>query len=343
MMKKIAIMTIESNNFGNRLQNYALQEVLVGLGFEVETIRREKARNPKELILKKIKNVVHFILQTKSAKFDSFNRNIVWSKWSATADIAQIGMIEGYDFFVSGSDQVWNPYYKFVGRSDLLYFVPNYKKISYAASFGVNEIPDDKKQMYQELLLPFKELSVREEQGKSIVYQLTGREAFVVLDPTMLLEQSNWEKLERKPFCKFPSEYILLYALGEKSDKFKCAVSKYGQIYEVFDIRTKNTREIAIGPAEFLYLIHHAQMIITDSFHATVFSILYHKKVMTFNRKGINMNSRIRSLAKTLKLEDKMDEEGNLILVQDIDFDEIDENIKKEKLKSIEFLNRSLN
>lgn len=345
MMKKVAIVTIQSNNFGNRLQNYALQEVLKKMGLEVETIRREKVLNLKELMIKKVKESAHFILQTKPAKFDLFNKNIVWSKWHATADDAQTEMVEKYDFFICGSDQVWNPYYKFVGKSDLLYFAPSYKKISYAASFGVNEVSDKKKSLYRELLLPFKAISVREEQGKKIVYELTGRNASVVLDPTMLLEQSDWKKLERKPSYKIPSEYVLLYALGEKSDEFERTLSRCAQSYQVFDVRKRNTKgkEIAIGPAEFLYLIDHAQIIMTDSFHATVFSLLYHKKVMTFKRKGMNMNSRIVSLAKILNLQDRMDEDGNFILVENIDFNEIDDNLKIARKDSIEFLSDALN
>lgn len=342
---KVGIVTIESNNFGNRLQNYALQEVLKGFGFEVETIRREKPLRLNGKMIKNVKELFQFVLQTKGAKFSSFNKNIIRSKWYATANDAQEGLAENYDFFVSGSDQVWNPHYKFTGKTDLLYFAPEEKRVSYAASFGVNYIPAEKKGLFKEELCSFKKISVREEQGAQIVFELTGKTAEVVLDPTFLLEKSAWRKLEKKPSCKVPSPYILVYALGEKSDSFKQELKKYEQTNKIFDIRSCDLRgrEIPAGPGEFLYLISHADMIMTDSFHAAVFSLIYHKKVMVFKREGLNMNSRIDSLAGELHLRDKMDENGNLILIQNMDYGRFEDYLGKEKEKSMEFLKKAFN
>lgn len=340
-MKKVAIVTIESMNFGNRLQNYALHQVLKFHDYYVKTLHRNHIVGGCKANLKRC---VQNILQTKGSKFRQFDSNIEYSSVIIGGDDYPQDLSEQFDYFIAGSDQVWNPHYNFVGTSDLLAFAKPKQRISYAASFGVNEIPDEKKEVYAENLRLFKALSVREKRGAEIIKELTGRNAQVVLDPTMLLTSEQWSKVERKSKFTPKKKYALVYSLGEKSVDFEKAINLYGKEMEIFDIRSlqKNGREIPVGPAEFLYLIHHAELILTDSFHASVFSILFHKRFITLKRLGIDMSSRIVSLANTIGAVDKFDEKNNLDCSDGLDFVMVDQLIEVERKNSINFLKKAL-
>lgn len=341
-MKKIAIVTIVTINYGNRLQNYALQCVLEKLGYSVTTLRRESKT---EGLKQKIKVTAQSLLQTKGAKFRNFNSNIHFANETVTRDDYPKELRDSYSYFIVGSDQVWNPHYDFVaGKCDFLEFARDNQKISYAASFGVSEIPSERKIEYAEYLKTFKAISVREKQGSKIVEELADRKATVVLDPTLLLDEIEWKKVEKKPaFCP-KKEYVFVYALGGKTDLFKDKIKQLKDKYEIFDVRSlqKNRKELPVGPSEFLYLIRNAEEVLTDSFHATVFSIIFHKKFITFNRPGLNMNSRIESLAELVGIVNRMTECGDLNGEAEIDYVKVDEILDKERKKSIDFLKNAL-
>ena len=338
---KIAIVTIESFNYGNRIQNYALQQVLRSLGYSTKTLHRiQHSKGIKD----KVKYIIQKILQTKGSKFRQFDSNVEYSNVIIGANDYPKDLSEQFDYFIAGSDQVWNPHYNFVGTSDLLAFAKPEQRISYAASFGVDEIPDEKKKVYTENLSQFKALSVREKKGAEIIKELTGREAQVVLDPTMLLSSEQWSKIERKSKFTPKKKYALVYSLGEKSADFKNSIKHYANEMVIFDIRTtqKNGRELPVGPAEFLNLIHNAELILTDSFHASVFSVLYHKRFITFKRPGIDMSSRIVSLANTIGAKDKLDGDNNLDCSNGLDYVLVDQLIESERKQSIDFLKKAL-
>lgn len=342
-MKKIAIVTIESVNYGNRLQNYALQSVLQSIGYDVKTFHREIiVCNLKE----RLKRLIQNLFQTKASKFRQFDCNIEFSNIVIGRDNFAIGLSSQFDYFVVGSDQVWNPYYDFVaGKCDFLTFASDNQKISYAASFGVSEIPLDRVKDYAENLKTFNAISVREKQGARIVKDLANREAVVVLDPTLLLKASEWEKVEKKSNYKPKSKYVFVYALGTMCERFKNKIEELKKEYEIFDVRTiqRNGKELPVGPSEFLYLLRNADFVLTDSFHATVFSILYHKRFITFNRLGINMNSRIESLAELIDIQECINKYGELECDEIIDYTIVDKILVKERKKSIDFLKEALN
>ena len=320
-MKKIAIVTIESANYGNRLQNYALQTVLQSMGVEVKTLHRETIDcSAKE----QIKRLMQNIFQTKASKFRRFDGHIEFSKIVIGRDYYPIGISSQFDYFVVGSDN---------------------QKISYAASFGVSEIPLDRVKYYAEKLKTFSALSVREKHAARIVKDLTNREATVVLDPTLLLKASEWKIVENKSKYMPKSKYVFVYALGTMCQRFKDKIRSLEKEYVIFDVRAiqKNGRELPIGPAEFLYLLRNADFVLTDSFHATVFSILYHKRFITFNRLGINMNSRIKSLAELIDIQEWINKYGELECEKIIDYTSVDEILARERKKSIDFLREALN
>ena len=114
--------------------------------------------------------------------------------------------------------------------------------------------------------------------------------------------------------------------------------------YEIFDVRSvqKNGKELPIGPSEFLYLIRNAEEVLTDSFHATVFSIIFHKKFVTFNRPGLNMNSRIESLAELTGAKNRLTEYGDLNCETEINYVNVDRILEEERRKSFDFLKDAL-
>ncbi len=344
-MKKVAIITIQSRNYGNRLQNYALQEIIKSFGLQVDTLRRGKKPKRKEQIKRNFKYFFQKLLKTKGAKFTRFEKNIKKSSLYITANNAPKELNDKYDYFVVGSDQVWNPYYEFLGKVDLLYFADNRKKIAYAASFGVDELPDSEEVKYKKYLKKFASISVREEAGAKIVNALIEENVPVVLDPTMLLSASQWEKVEKKPECFPKQKYVLIYSLGTRSQEFKDTIAKVKEkkCYRVIDIleRKHNGLEYPIGPAEFIFMLHYAELILTDSFHAAVFSILFHKKVQVFNREDQKLNSRIINLFKMCGLEKNM-KIGCFDIGGTEDFSIVDEKIEINKKKSIDYLKKSL-
>ena len=279
----------------------------------------------------------HFVF-TKGAAFDDFEKKINKSKWYALANSVYDGLDSKYDFFIAGSDQIWNPYYSFVGSTELLVFASSKKKISYSASFGVDKIPGEKIEKYKAALSDFSYISVREDAGAKIIEDLTGKEAEVVLDPTLLLEAEDWRKIARRPKTCPKDRYTLLYFL-DTTNKY----TKKEEMENVFDIRMKkNGRELPIGPEEFIYLFDNAEKVITDSFHATVFSIIFRKPCITLTRPGIDMSSRISSLVKHLGIEECIEDDGSLVIDERIDYAIVDDRIKFEKNKAIDFLEKAL-
>lgn len=344
MNNKIAIVTIDSINYGNRLQNYALQEVIKSYGYTVETLQRSRPISKKKQISKWVKGVGQTLLQTKGAKFEAFNKNINRSKYYAAGNETSPNLAQKYKYFVAGSDQIWNPHYSFIGESDFLIFARPEQKIAYAASFGVSSIPDDCMKKYANYLSDFKAISMREDTGTDIVKKLTGKEAVTVLDPTMLLTASEWRKLGKAPSCMPKKQYVLIYSLGERSIEFDNMISwvKNQGEYEIVDVRekTKSGREWEVGPAEFLFLIDNASMLLTDSFHGTVFSILFHTKACVFERPGLAMGSRIDTLLNMTGISDFRynNETYKLLIDAKIDFDCSDQKIRVEQQKSRSFL-----
>lgn len=222
------------------------------------------------------------------------------------------------DIYICGSDQIWNPHFK-RGRNDPGYFLAfapkGAKKIAYAPSFGCSDLPPKAKEDIKELLADYHAISVREESGIDIVRKYADREAKLVLDPTMLRTPEQWKALAGLPEG-IPKKYILCYRFAE-SEHTKETIRQMSQELGLPVISlplsdegmkdTEFTSVFAAGPKEFVGLIQNAALVCTDSFHATVFSVLMKTPVCVFLREsyqgGNSMNSRVNSLLKMLQLE----------------------------------------
>lgn len=329
MSKKVAIITItELDNFGNRLQNYALQEILKDLGCSVETIHnfinykymrnlKFKAKKIAVGILKKRKNYISEIL--KKVRFERFDKKyFAFSKDYSTFDYISPNINEHYDYFVAGSDQIWNPYFEFNFDFNFLTFADKEKRIAYSPSIGVDEIPKDNQNEFIYYFNGFKALSVRENSGKEIVKSLTGKDIPVLLDPSLLLTKERWKNFEKKPhFIIVPKKYILVYFLGNKdilqSEINKIKTDDKYKDCKVVDISDEESINcFSVTPDEFVWLVDNAELVITDSFHATAFSLIMDTEFLNIKRDDdfVSMNSRITSLFDMLNIKS---EQGQIV------------------------------
>ena len=363
---KIAIITIMGGqNYGNRLQNYALHRTLLTLGFDVETIKRKTWRDKNRYIntLKRIFNTIRgkkigYAAIFRKKRFDQFNKkHIVLSKYTLSNNKAPLCIQKYYAYFVIGSDQVWNAGFKTVSDDILNYlaiFAKPEQRVAYAASFGTDKITPGYEQFFYDELPKFKAISVREESGINLVEQC-GAKAVVVLDPTMLLSSVQWHEISEKPLYISSDRFIVTYFLGGRDQALIEYINKIADGRKIYNLEIEDVPEIEIesfdvystSPDEFLWLIENADCILTDSFHATVFSILFHKPFCVFERKAINesykMGNRIETLLGLFHLERFHDRNRSFsIIPKEYETHEIERILKIEREKSIEFLRNAL-
>ena len=296
---RVAILTILSGNYGNRLQNYALQEVLRCEGHEVRTLRRSRSL-PAEPLGHAVRSLVKRDARTRFLAFD--RARIRLSGRVAAQDYVSPGLADCYDAFVIGSDQVWNPTFDFYGDVAYLPQVPSAQKVAYAASFGVSSIERNREEIAV-LLNGVPHISMREDAGASIVEELTGRTVPTVVDPTMLLSADEWGLIERRPrFSAVDRPFCLKHVLGDDVDDGRIRDMARERGLSVVDLRDQS---LPVGPAEFLWLVHNAALVATDSFHGSVFSALFHRPFVIFERVDgqRSMASRLDTLCRTFGLE----------------------------------------
>ena len=248
---------------------------------------------------------------------------------------------EEYNTLIVGSDQIWNTTFKWLSINAFLPF-KHPKKIAFSASFGVDSIPYD--QTIADCLNDFKALSVREEAGAKIIKDLTGRDATVLVDPTMLLTKDEWRKVSKKPRGA-KEGYILTYFLSPKCDEAKTKLEEIKEDKEVYELLNPNDKIAGTaGPSEFLWLFEHADLILTDSFHACVFSFLFNKPFIVYDRNWNegNMNSRLETLLSKFSLERKYANSGLPNDIWEHDYTEGYKQLEIERKKAIDFLKKAL-
>ena len=297
-MKKIAILTLVSNNQGNRLQNYAMQTVLERMGYRVSTLLRSKI-GPIGRFKRYVRNL---IINDQYTCFRKFNKAIKWSSLVVSPKFVSKQLCSEYDYIVIGSDQIWNP--KIDSCSDCVYLpeIPADKKIAYAVSFGTTDISSEESERIVPLIRGFKNISCREESGTRFINEAANVKAVTVLDPVMLLSKGEWIRFEQKPEFIRNRKYVFRYILGDyKYDKLTENIG----IRLGADIVDPKSEKIVIDPREFLYLIDHAELVLTDSFHGAVFSVLFGKKVFITERKDgkENMSCRLDTLCDLFHLK----------------------------------------
>lgn len=318
-------------NYGNRLQLFALAKVTEKLGSEVTIYwpKRFKTR-VKEFL--KYWTPLRFRFK-KEIRIRHFTKKYI-------PRIVNSGDI---DYSIVGSDQVWNPEY-LQTKPYLLKADHGKVKISYAASIGKETLTKEQLQLFEKNLKDYKAISVREQSAKKLLQPLTDKKIEVVLDPTLLLDSGDYEKLEKRPHdIKLGEKYILCYILGGKEQKniIDEFAAKHG--YKVIMFSDKEGSNYGIE--DFLYLIHHAELICTDSFHACVFSFVFERPFVAFKRTGEAnyMYTRLQNFIDTFKLQNR-EFNGKKITNQnaEIDYTEAKKILRQEKEKSFQFLKDAL-
>lgn len=363
---KIAIVTLNDNcNYGNRLQNYALQVFLKSYADIVKTIWYDSPTDFKLKDIMNLKSAIKFIINRNDYKnylkevyveecIKTYNIRKFSQKYISTDFVNELDkIVDDYDYFITGSDQVWNPNFwsKSANHANIrfLRFTPKEKRIAYAASIAIPYIPKDKEQFFRESLNEMKVISMREKAGAELVKELTGREVPVVVDPTLLLSKQEWQKIELVPEWYKGEKYILTYFLGNPSPIIENLAKKNNwKIYNLMDIN--NLDLYASRVEEFVYLIEHAELVATDSFHACVFSILMNTPFLVVNRKqkGVaDMTSRIDTLLELFGYQDRYIVDGKCDLsdkeILHMDFSNVEAIQKKEIARSTAFIKEALN
>lgn len=329
---KIGIATWYRNgNYGGTLQAVALAYILKNMGYHVEFIRYRPNLSIKYKIERFFKNIMFSILYPKS----SVSRNKIWNfvdeempqspTFTKNSESLCLYAQKNYIAAICGSDQIWS---SINGVDDFYFltFVEKNKRIAYAPSIGVENINYKYREKFRRCVEDIPFLSVREEKGQSIIYELTGKKSQLVLDPTLLLTGDEWrifaEKITPSTSLLPARKYILCYYIGEynKYCKFTDSLAAKLQL-PVYYISSKRYNmgksQVVGGVREFVQLIDKASYVLTDSFHGLCFSIIMQKHVGVFWRFSENdpksQNSRVANLINLLNLN-KLIVDSNTVL-----------------------------
>lgn len=360
--KKIAIITCGlQNNYGAVLQSLATQNVLNSMGNDTVLINYnwEKDKSYLPFNQRHIKSFIACILFFKLRKsiyvsFQNFRfNNIKYSLKKIRTEYDLTQELKKYEVVIIGSDQVWSPYSEINKHYTLLDMYDHGagpKRISYASSFGVREIPTSMREMYKRGLSQFDFLSVREESGKKIIQELIDKEVEVTIDPVFLMNLEEWEEYEQEVEYLKGKKYILVYDLWH-SKELRCIAKRMSDLLncEIYVISAVTFKDrgfhslYGIGPGHFLWLIKNATYVVTDSFHGTAFSIIFNKNFWTYcSQKSDYLSDRIKFLLKKLQLKDRLAANEDYISVENIDFKNANSLVDLWKKKSMVFLEKAI-
>ena len=372
---RTGLMTCYIDNYGACLQAYALSKTIEEIAGQCEIIQytpyydieQSKPKTiPQEAVSLKLKRALlhpvkfakrqNYFQKSKmrAVKFQSFRDEHLKFGDTFYKTYEQLkANPPQLDAFVCGSDQIWNPV---IHRNTnvpayFLDFVPKGKKrIAYSPSIGVQELPEECKGGMAEFLTKFDYLSVREQRGLELISEISDAKAQVIIDPTLLLNGEKWSQIAKS--VSVSGEYIFCYLFNENSEtyKFVSAVAKQTGLkvvtlpYSFNDIYSKSEKIYDAGPCEFLYLIKNAAMVITDSFHATAFSLNFNKDFYCILRNKVgeknNMNSRIHSILDIAGLTSRIVTDLNVDISEfaPIDYEIVNSRIQNERERGRKYL-----
>lgn len=372
---KLAGLTWWRNNYGSILQAYALQCILNGyknIDYEI-LCQYGKRVSSLENLLDKLRIIgvkrtskrifwkfVFPRLRSRTQNLQKFvDKNLKISVESYTKDEFEKAN-DKYEGFVCGSDQIWNPILSPVTSIYWMRFAEKSKfKFSYAPSLGVNNLTEEQKKIIKENLQSFQFVSCREEIGSKILNETLGNEKCVtVLDPTLLINREKWDVLSSK--CQYKSPYILAYMLrGNKKERklierFAKEVSLpiitipflESENIELYDFKFGDVKLWDAAPNEFIAVIRYAEYVFTDSYHAMLFSCMYHKTFFTFPKKGKGQMNRIFHFQNMLQMPSRMINENTTVEsirnMEKIDWNMVDKIIEDRKKFSQRYLDDAL-
>lgn len=393
-MKTVSVVCIYYNhNYGSVLQSLALNLYLEKQGYRVQIVpfrdcpgKKEKLRVLLGLKLPKLfdAGIVKRKLQERKnarvyAEEDNIYmngrelRNKTYERFiKAHFEVPEHDLersqlpefVKDSDAVIVGSDQLWTPHDILIGYHTLSFVPDSVRRISYATSFGVSELPNAYlRRKATAFLKKMDVISVREQQGKKIIDDLhIGKEVHVVADPTMLLSRQDWDELLPKKRI-VQEKYIFCYFLGNNPEhralaqEFRKKTGLKILALQHMDEYIQSDRDFAdealydIDPVQYAALIRDAEYVLTDSFHGSVFSILYQKKFFVMNRhrdtEVRSTNSRIETLCSTLGLSDRRilsfdNPDIDALIDKDIHYDDVFTKLRRLKAASEQFLKQAL-
>lgn len=366
-MKKIRIITFHSaHNYGAMLQAYALQKKILEFSKDVKFIdyRKKNIENSYKIFKPIRKNLIKWLKENidsliyyrkKKKRCESF-REFLDSKLNLTETCYNDQSLKTdypiSDIYITGSDQVWNPgIVTELSDAYTLNFGPNdIKRISYAASIGNSMIEQKYLGQYTKKLSKLNCISVREEDAKVALQKLVKKDIEVVLDPTLLLTCEQWNN-EIKDYNNKQQKYILAYVVEDNEE--------YRKIVDYISEKTglkvihfekngyyKNILKSAYteGPLDFVNLIKNAEYVVATSFHATAFSIIFNKKFFIIPHK--KTGSRVTNLLNKLQINNRiyytLEEFQKNNYTEDIDWNNVNKILEKERNKSINWLKNAI-
>lgn len=350
MSMNIGILTLPlKDNYGGLLQVLSLYYYLSGLGYKVEIIRKDNYANNYKKLAERIFEIAPFqnYRNIRSRKINSLkqkkwidNLNINLSpKLFTKKDMAEYAQYQKFDAIIVGSDQVWRLEYidKTYYKNYFLDFVDSSstKKISYAASFGHDYF--DPKEKFEEIsncIQDFNFISVREKSAIGIAKDLGAKEVSHVVDPTLLHSADFYKRISENDSVKSVPQ-VLAYTLDESQDMVnlinfvsdKTNVSSINYIYTV----GSKIQKYSIG--QWLKSFENADFVVTDSFHGMLFSIIFKKQFIVVCNKSRG-SSRFESMLNKLNLEHRLiysytDEQVSRVIINEINYDEVDKKLNE--------------
>lgn len=379
--EKVGIITFyhQNLNFGGLLQAYALPIALkLYLDINAEQIdcvfiysedfmQSQKKKKKRNISLYQVGILVFSKLKQKNLNkrrrmFDKFMEETPHS--NVTYNYKTIkSCVKKYDAFICGGDQIWNDYNsKMDIEAFTLQFVPEgVKKISYAPSIANLEMSDEFKITFRKGLSGLNAISVREKSSIQVLQELTNKLIQVVVDPVLLLQKKEWKKIANVPQIKEP--YLLCYLLGNDVSQRK-SVKKlakklnlkiltfshiFGNAVRKCDLFFGDIHDYTSGPREFIGLIQNAELVVTDSFHASVFSMIFETPFYVFERDKADAknstNRRIYDFLKEYQLDSQLVSEESLAetnKIPKVDFKYAHQHWEKRREESLEYLEHAL-
>lgn len=352
-------------NVGASLQAYALQTYLTLLGNDTEIIdykpsylsnhynlkaignsRFDKPLIREVYLLAKLPNRLKALKSNQKKSFDCFRENYL----KLTERYSSINELRDNppdaDLYFAGSDQIWNTFFQ-NGKDPAFYLDfgnENVKKASYAASFSTETVPNEYKEQISKWLNGLDYISVREYSGLNILNSLGIKNGVQVFDPVFLLDKVTWEKFD---LSSNEDNYVLVYDFDSNANireiAQKIASEKNCKIYSIQNFEYPDKCFNQSGPIEFLKLIYNAKYVVSNSFHATAFSIIFGKQFWVLNR-GEAINTRMHDLTESLGILNRLvSTKDDVDLNSVIDFESVYKKLNPMIDESKEYINTVLN
>lgn len=369
-MKKIGILTFHNSyNCGSMLESYAIEEYIKKYKRNIEIInfsnngqRQLYSVFYRNSSLKNIlKNILIYPARNKIKNNNQMYENFKNKYFNLSKEYSDISELsdDDYSVIVAGSDQIWNIT---IEDSDDAYFLPwvcNARKVAYAPSFGAKDIMKntDNPEKYRKMINDFDALSIREYNGKMWIKNLCNKDVDVLLDPTLLLEKKDYEKIEDKNINE-KDKYIFFYspAFNREICKFVKKISKKYKLkvitWSTKSYYIKNIKSFGFelvneeSPSIYLSLIKNAELVITTSYHGTIFSTIYKKKFIVVKNGGMyGDDDRVKTLLNQICMEDRLlsfQFDENYDYLKPVNYDEYDSKIKVLKEKSFKFIDDNI-